>query len=148
MLLLSLLLTTLFPQQLKGSKDKVVSSEVEDGFFPPSKVYVEIANFISLKNLTVHCKDKHNDLGIHKLEYGEIFEFSFRPNFFWKVSLYFCQFTWEGGSHYFDIYKQSRDRCIVCVWNIFENGPCKVYRKYSDCYVWNKNVLLEEGGRL
>ncbi|BAU00920.1 hypothetical protein LR48_Vigan102s004400 [Vigna angularis] len=134
-LLLSLLLTILFSLQLKGSEDEVAPSEVEKGLIP-NKVNVAISNFLLSKDLTVHCKDKHNDLGTHILKYGETYDFGFRPNIFWKVTLYFCRFTWVGASHSFDVYKQDRDECDQCVWNILESGPCKVYPKHNQCYVW------------
>jgi len=47
-LLLSLLLTTLFPFQLKGSKGRVIASEVEDSLFSPFKVDVVIYNSMTL----------------------------------------------------------------------------------------------------
>jgi len=135
--LLSLLLTTLFSLQLKGSEAEIVPFEVEKGLIP-HKVSITITNLLISKNLTVHCKDKHNDLGYHTLNYAETYNFGFRPNFFWKVTLYFCHFTWEGASHYFDIYKQDRDECVQCVWNILEAGPCNVNPKHNQCYAWNQ----------
>ncbi|KOM25385.1 hypothetical protein LR48_Vigan102s004300 [Vigna angularis] len=133
-LLLSLLLTTLFSLQLKGSEDEVVPSEVDNWL--SFKVYVAISNFLVSKNLTVHCKDKHHDLGSHVLKYGETYDFGFIPNLFWRVTLYFCRFTWEGASHSFDVYNQKKNDCEECVWNILESGPCKVDRKHNQCYAW------------
>ena len=108
MLLLSLFLTTLLPSQLKGSE-----GGGEEGLLP-SKVHVAITNFLVHDNLTVHCKDKHNDLGAHTLKAEETYTFVFRPNFFFNVTLYFCRFVWVGASHYFDIYVQDRDKCVEC----------------------------------
>jgi len=136
MLLLSLLFTTLFSLQLEGSKGGVVSSEVEEGFYTPSKVSIAMSNYIMLRNLTIDCIVRNHDLGARILDYGETFEFSFSSNFFCEVPLYFCRFIWRGASHYFDIYNQNRDKCVECMWNIFETGPCKVYPKYSKCYAW------------
>jgi len=136
-LLLSLLLTILYPFQLKGSESGVVASEVEDSFFPPSKVDVIIINFMAKKVLTFHCKDKHHDLGTQVLGFSERFTFSFKPNKFMKITLYFCRFTWVGGSHHFDIYDEYRDDCTECIWQIFESGPCIFHPKFNKCYVWN-----------
>jgi len=134
-ILLSLLLTTFFSLILKGIEDGVVSLEVEKGIsFSHSRVHIAVINSMVLKNLTVHCKDKYHDLGTHILNYQDTYNFSFRPSFFWKVTLYFCRFVWEGEIHYFDIYKQNRDECVQCVWNIFKNGPCKMYPRYNKCY--------------
>ncbi|WVZ15005.1 hypothetical protein V8G54_012571 [Vigna mungo] len=64
-------------------EDEVAPSEVEKGLIP-NIVNVAISNFLDSKVLSVHCKDKHNDLGTHTLKYGETYEFRFRPNIFWK----------------------------------------------------------------
>ncbi|WVZ15008.1 hypothetical protein V8G54_012574 [Vigna mungo] len=132
-ILLSLLLTTVFSLQLKGSEDEVVPSEVEEGLLP-RKVHVAISNFLVSKDLTLHCRDKHNDVGTHILKYGERYDFDFRPNFFAKLTLYYCSFTWVGASHSFDVYNQNKDDCNQCAWNILESGPCKVFPK--QCYAW------------
>jgi len=136
-LLLYLLLTTLFSLQLKGSHDEVEPSEVEKGLIP-HKVHVAITNFLISKSLTVHCREKHHDLGTHILNYGETYNFSFRPNIFWKVTLYFCRFIWIGADYSFDIYKQDRDECVQCIWNIFDRGACKIHPKHNECYVWQR----------
>ncbi|KAG2383863.1 uncharacterized protein HKW66_Vig0257050 [Vigna angularis] len=128
-LLLSLHLTILFP--LGGA----VASGVKVYIIPPMKVDILIYNFVS-KKLTIHCKDKHHDLGTFILNYEEIYKFSIKPNFFVKVTLYFCTFKWVGGSHSFDIYDENRDNCVQCVWSIFETGPCLHYRKYNVCFPW------------
>jgi len=136
-LLLSLLLATLFPFQLEGNEGRVVASKVKDFFIPPSKVDVVIYNLVASKNLTVHCKDKHHDLGNQLLSYKEGLTFNFKPNKFIFVTLYFCHFTWVGTSHHFDIYDENRDVCSRCVWHIFESGPCIVYPKFGKCFAWN-----------
>ncbi|ESW22900.1 hypothetical protein PHAVU_004G004400, partial [Phaseolus vulgaris] len=88
-------------------------------------------------NLTVNCKDKRNDLGVHTLKAEETYTFIFRPNLFFNVTLYFCRFVWIGVSHYFDIYRQDRDKCVEYHWDIFERGPCKIYPKNNECFLWN-----------
>ncbi|WVZ15009.1 hypothetical protein V8G54_012575 [Vigna mungo] len=133
-----LLLTTLFSLQPKGSEDEVLPLEVEDNIFNPSRVYIKIVNSMVLKNLTLHCQDKHHDLGIHILNYHDAFKFSFKPSPIIKVTLYFCRFVWEQTLHYFDIYKETRDDCTECVWNIFETGPCLMQPRSNKCYAWNK----------
>jgi len=138
-LLFSLLLTTLFPFQLRGSGSGFVASEAEDSLFPPSKVDVIIINYMAEKDLIFRCQDKHHDLGTQVLSYSEGFTFSFKPNKFVKITLYFCFFTWVGGKgHHFDIYDEDRDDCAECLWKIFETGPCIVRPKFNRCYVWNK----------
>ncbi|WVZ15703.1 hypothetical protein V8G54_013269 [Vigna mungo] len=126
-LLLYLHLTILIPFELKGNEVGAVASGVNVYIVPPTKVDIK---------LTIHCKDKHHDLGTYILNYEEIYKFSFKPNFLKRGILYFCSFKWEGGSHSFDIYNEDRDNCDRCVWRIFETGPCMHYRKYDVCFRW------------
>jgi len=140
-LLLSLFLTTLYHFQLKGCEGGVVASKVEDSLFPPSKVNVVIYNSMAKKDLTIHCRDKHHDLGNQILSYGERFDFSFKPNKFMFVTLYFCRFTWVGVSHHFDIYDEYRDYCDECVWYILDTGPCNIYPRFTKCYMWNNQKV-------
>ena len=76
----------------------------------PTKVTVEITNRLTDRYLAVHCKDKNNDLGVHQINVGQTYSFSFTPNFVFPSTLYFCDFTWLEGFHYFDIYVQLRDQ--------------------------------------
>ncbi|POO03423.1 Self-incompatibility protein [Trema orientale] len=84
-----------------------------------SKTTVSIFNILpdELK-LTIHCKSKNDDLGIHELRSNESFAWSFRDNFF-DTTLFFCGFSWRDASLSFDIYKATRDRfrCpLNCTW--------------------------------
>ncbi|WVZ15711.1 hypothetical protein V8G54_013277 [Vigna mungo] len=118
--------------QFKGSSGQLL----------PHKVDVKITNMLIRKELTLHCKDKNHDLGFVKLKVGESFTFSFNPNFFADITLYFCRFIWIGGDHRFDIYVEHRDHHCnnnVCSWQISEKRPCDVSfgvlsRK---CYQWD-----------
>ncbi|XP_039026521.1 S-protein homolog 20-like [Hibiscus syriacus] len=71
-------------------------------------------------DLTIHCKSKNDDLGVHVLPYRNYFEFKFRPHF-WGVTLFYCRMEWDGTTHWFDIYVQNRDSrlCNRCLWNGF-----------------------------
>ncbi|KAG2383876.1 uncharacterized protein HKW66_Vig0256920 [Vigna angularis] len=108
--------------------------------FFPTKVSVEITNKLSRKDLHLHCKDKHNDLGIVELKVNETYSFRFYPQFFFPSTLYFCHFTWLYGDHRFDIYVEYRDLyCIhnLCSWEILENGPCKIKKSGKrECFAW------------
>ncbi|CAB4261934.1 unnamed protein product [Prunus armeniaca] len=93
--------------------------------------------------MTIHCKSKDDDLGIHVVPVGGSYEFSFRPNIFGRT-LFFCSFAWATESHYFDIYKAKRefppwhDR----TWSILPSGPCMwnyESSQYDICYQWNKD---------
>ncbi|XP_054791560.1 uncharacterized protein LOC129302533 [Prosopis cineraria] len=107
----------------------------DTGLFP-SKTTVQIVNTLAHhEDVTIHCKDKHNDLGEHVLKFREMFEFRFKPNPFLKVTLYFCSFWWPilSEPHYFDIYIQERDTCTVCNWHVNYYGPCL----FGVCYPWH-----------
>ncbi|TKY50488.1 Plant self-incompatibility S1 [Spatholobus suberectus] len=138
---LSMLLTVLVALQLKGSESGVLPSKLKEGFLP-SKVTVEMSNNLTLKQLDLHCKDKHNDLGPQTLNVGDTYSFRFRPNAFANVTLYFCRFVWVGAVHYFDIYVQERDTPTCddnrCSWQIFEEGPCKIMERSRECFKWNE----------
>ncbi|KAK7365209.1 hypothetical protein VNO80_14084 [Phaseolus coccineus] len=137
---LYLLLTMVLGMQVKGSDGGVVASEAEDGLFP-SKVTIEMTNFIQKQHLIVHCKDKKHDLGAQIINTGETYSFVVTPNAFAKVTLYFCKFYFASSSYYFDIYRQDRDDCPDhgCYWDIFENGPCKINLRSRQCFSWNGN---------
>ncbi|KAF8020574.1 hypothetical protein BT93_G1109 [Corymbia citriodora subsp. variegata] len=85
--------------------------------------------------LTVHCKSKDDDLGIHGISSGNQWGFSFKPNI-WGTTLFFCSFQWPGSFYHFDIYDDKRDgsQCSTCVWNIKPTGPCLGDKL---CDIWN-----------
>ncbi|XP_028785886.1 S-protein homolog 5-like [Neltuma alba] len=108
----------------------------KSGLLPP-KTTVQIVNTLpNHQDLTLHCKDKNHDLGEHTLKFRETYEFKLKPNPLINVTLYFCSFWWPsiGPARYFDIYKQDRDKCKLCIWTVVDYGPCT-----SDgiCYPWN-----------
>lgn len=119
-------------------------------------VVVDIINNLNTtgsKSLTIHCKSKDDDLGFHTRLPGEIYNFSFIPDFFWRT-LFFCSFTWESepNPHYLDIYKGYRDQeCGLLYWIINANGGCM--HCYLDpstvCYPWNSKAskYMEVGTR-
>lgn len=94
------------------------------------------------KPLTVHCKSKDDDLGVHVLQPKGSYEFSFKPNFFTTSTLFFCSFEWPGAFHWFDIYVDARDNkiCSKCHWVVYEDGPCMYNwsdQQYNICHTWN-----------
>ena len=93
-------------------------------------------------DLTVHCKSKDDDLGVHLLHPGDNYGFSFNERIIFGNTLFFCSFIWNGELHYFDIYQGgdlSKTNCDYCNWNIFKLGPCRI-SKHGDpiCFPWNK----------
>ncbi|XP_039067932.1 S-protein homolog 2-like [Hibiscus syriacus] len=96
------------------------------------------------KELTIHCKSKDDDLGVHVLSYRESYGFRFQPNYFART-LFFCRVTSNGKSHWFDVFDGEREwtwgeGCLEtddkCVWNVRQNGPCT--GTFNHCYGWNK----------
>lgn len=108
------------------------------------ETHVNIINYLRLGvDLTVHCKSKDDDLGVHVIPPDGSWEFQFRPNF-WNSTQYFCKFDWNGGSYWFDIYIQLRDNpyCVKnCDWLIIPNGACRkvegVPHAVDKCFPWN-----------
>ncbi|KAI9072127.1 hypothetical protein K1719_045904 [Acacia pycnantha] len=102
------------------------------------------------QRLTVHCKSKDDDIGEHKIRFGENFHFHFKPNVI-PSTLFHCRFCWpcDTSVHHFDIYDQTRDvdSCVkhqggvsLCSWKIWKTGPCRFNgqcQAYTDCYPWS-----------
>lgn len=115
-----------------------------DGWFIEKKVHLKITNDLGNDSLVLHlhCKSKDDDLGEQALAPHQFFEFSFRPNFF-LTTLYYCEFWWGNGSHWFDIYVALRDtdRCNdKCWWMVHKDGPCLLnptVQRYTLCQDWN-----------
>ncbi|XP_054797476.1 S-protein homolog 29-like [Prosopis cineraria] len=108
------------------------------------KVTVQILDGLSQnQDLTLHCKSKDDDLGVHTIKKKKAtYEFTFRPRYFIHSTQFFCSFWWPSNTslHCFDIYMQDRDWCCaVCFWTIWESGPCisDDLTGYIDCYPWN-----------
>ena len=112
-----------------------------------AKIHVEISNALGPNvDLTVHCKSKDNNLGYHLLHYQNVYGFHFGRNYFGST-LFFCSFQWDlGGNqfHHFDIYKEIRDECTYCFWNVRPSGPCLFNFKHhtESCFGWNKNAAM------
>ena len=121
------------------------TSVIGGGIFQP-KTHVSIINDIQPdSNLTVHCKSKNDDLGVHDIPHGGKYDIVFYPDFFGRT-LYFCGMQWKDSPlKYFDIYKGKRDnsRCLKCKhydWSIRAGGPCMFNSKtkqFDICDPWN-----------
>lgn len=123
----------------------LVSFQVTDGAktlrapWTPRRVFISITNNITGVQLSVHCKDKHHDLGFQSLKFGEIYTFTFKPKPFLRIAQYFCRFSWGAEFHHFDVYYEVRDHdiCSKCDWKIYKTGPCVENEEYDTCYPWN-----------
>jgi len=107
--------------------------------------HVSIANNLDTNlDLTIHCKSKDNDLGVHLLHHDDSFSWEFNDNIF-GTTLFYCSFQWNGELHWYDIYKSSRDRdaCHVCNWGVTKLGPCQfLYDNSVHCFPWNNNLFV------
>lgn len=72
-------------------------------------------------SLQIHCKSKDNNLGMHFLDNGQEFNWTFTPNFI-GTTLFFCDFKWGSKFRSFAVY----DRRI--------NGYCANLSGFYDCY--------------
>lgn len=107
-----------------------------------SATTVEIRNDLTNgSDLTVHCKAKKDDRGVHVIPPKQTYSFRIKPN---MVTLYFCGMSWKGSKlEWFNIYIWERDFiCDPVQWSITEKGPCKFQcegsRQYTECFEWNK----------
>lgn len=107
----------------------LLSSEYAEAFYF-KKVHVYVTNKLQGgKTLTVSCKSKDDDLGVHKLAHNQTFEWSFRNNI-WDSTLFWCHMGWyKKGNKLvyskYNIYKATRDqiRCFKrCYWSILDAG--------------------------
>ncbi|CAL0317160.1 unnamed protein product [Lupinus luteus] len=118
--------------------------DVVEAFYLIPKVHIGITNNITDLPLTLHCKDKARDDGVHTLQYGEVYHFGFKTDIFLERTLWFCLFTWNGESHHFDIYVAKRDECPNCNWVIGKAGPCKVLDNSNEnCFPWDDKAQHE-----
>ncbi|PRQ36916.1 putative plant self-incompatibility S1 [Rosa chinensis] len=89
--------------------------------------------------ITLHCRSRDDDLGVHQIPYLEKYEFSFHPSVV-KNTVFECGVKWDGDCHSFVAYNKNRDRhkCRVCLWKIKPEAAC-MYNygtKTYDCPEW------------
>ncbi|GAV79532.1 Self-incomp_S1 domain-containing protein [Cephalotus follicularis] len=103
-----------------------------------SNYHVYVINIMK-SNVTIHCKSKDDDLGVHVLSYGKPYEWSFNVNF-WKTTLFFCGFISQYGSGVYDIFRADRDlgRCRICLWEVREDGVHGFKDNASNDDLWFK----------
>ncbi|KAK9276331.1 hypothetical protein L1049_005863 [Liquidambar formosana] len=66
------------------------------GFPILQKVDVIIVNELGFPKapLTLHCRSKDDDLGVHVLHYQQTFRWTFR-NHLWEDTVFWCDFQWN-----------------------------------------------------
>ncbi|KAL1190014.1 putative S-protein [Cardamine amara subsp. amara] len=93
------------------------------GLLPLQKKTITIANVVRNREvLNLHCKSSENDLGLQHIRFARGWTFKFRVN--WKGTTKFrCHLTWRGGGdHWFTIFKDRRDNCDLCAWQVLGDG--------------------------
>ncbi|KAG7560997.1 Plant self-incompatibility S1 [Arabidopsis thaliana x Arabidopsis arenosa] len=124
----------------------------QDGFLPLAGKHVVICNKVkNRESLNVHCRSSEDDLGLIHIPWNHTWGFRFHVNI-WKSTKFRCHFTWlGGGSHYFTIFKVSRDDSIIgypvykeCIWEVGKddkNPICRVSRDKAilpHCFQWEE----------
>ncbi|MCD7469539.1 hypothetical protein HAX54_008643 [Datura stramonium] len=80
--------------------------------------------------LNVHCQSRDDDLGIHTLNVGDKYDFSFHENF-WGTTVFYCSFAWGPKSNGVDVYRRGNSLCmfkflsrkdIYCSWLMKDSG--------------------------
>uniref|UniRef100_A0A5B7BUF0 S-protein homolog n=1 Tax=Davidia involucrata TaxID=16924 RepID=A0A5B7BUF0_DAVIN len=99
-------------------------------------------------NVTIHCKSKDDDLGIHVLQTNQSFEWSFKNNI-WGTTRFYCYLNCNLGNTSFDVYRQGM--CGGhCFWFVRPVGIClqvQNMRRYrSCCYKWPPRPSLHANG--
>lgn len=122
-----------------------------NGLLPFAPKHVVIINELnSQATMLLRCKNKRKDLGLQVLHVEESFAFSFRVNLR-KTTRYICTFNWPEHQATFAIFKVDRDDspkskiglCRVCIWKIYELGPCRAKSNGTslDCFDWDSISL-------
>lgn len=144
--LMAILIMTMCVNVIRSGAQNAIAPS---GFDNPKTTVVIYNDLGGLLPLQYHCKSKDDDLGNGTMVPNGSWSFKLRPNVFGNT-LFFCSFRWGNELHYFDIYKQNRDRefakfgCRRCEWKIHKNGPCKFNketRMFDVCLPWNSQFF-------
>ncbi|KAI3968108.1 hypothetical protein MKW92_051835 [Papaver armeniacum] len=93
-------------------------------------IHASVRNDISDKTvLTIHCKSKDDDLGEHKLAYGEEFSWKFHKNFM-RTEMFWCFMWWSDSTGKtikgsYEVHKLKRDwhNCHTqCPYSVRQDG--------------------------
>lgn len=78
--------------------------------------------------LIIHCKSKNDDLGIHYLMVGDVFQFHFKINI-WYTTLFWCHMTWGAKDTTIDVFRTGTIKestlcqdSLKCSWYVKEDG--------------------------
>ncbi|KDO51589.1 hypothetical protein CISIN_1g047836mg [Citrus sinensis] len=110
---------------------------VNSAFSFNAPTHVKISNKLGNGlDLTLHCKSRDDDLGVHLLHQDESFSFQFHPNIF-RSTLFWCSFRWSGQTKSFDIFDGGRDYLLTDLkWSASPTQICDENKKV--CYDYNK----------
>ncbi|MCL7024594.1 hypothetical protein MKW94_006891 [Papaver nudicaule] len=112
-------------------------------------IHASVKNDISDKTvLTIHCKSKEDDLGEHRLAYGESFAWNFHQNFM-RSTMFWCFMWWRDSTGKYiqgsyEVYKLKRDwhNCHTqCPVSIRKDGIYAYYdelKKFDLLFPWQK----------
>ncbi|KAF5185933.1 S-protein-like protein [Thalictrum thalictroides] len=107
--------------------------------------YVEIHNDLAHQTpLTLHCRSKDDDLGVHVIRYGDNQNWRFSHNI-WGSTLFWCSMEWTEprtkrtvhGS--FDVYSPTIV-CGDCIYSVRQDGIWRLgYKAFKLVYKWPQN---------
>ncbi|KAF8402044.1 hypothetical protein HHK36_012996 [Tetracentron sinense] len=92
------------------------------------KYHVYVINELDKgSSLTIHCKSKDDDLGMHVLPYGSNFTWSFNVNL-WGTTLFWCTFQLGELKGQYNVFKARRDSAfdIVTTNNLYTQQGLKM----------------------
>ncbi|CAL1411135.1 unnamed protein product [Linum trigynum] len=94
------------------------------------KTTVVVENDIEGRELAVHCKSRHDDLHLRRLQ----------PHQFFETTLFYCSFDWGEGVRWFDIYIRDRDYhiCKYCRWLVRRDAVCLTSDTNQACYYYKR----------
>ncbi|TYI32611.1 hypothetical protein ES332_A04G076100v1 [Gossypium tomentosum] len=89
-----------------------------EAILPRHKVDVLIYNYLQNgTDLTVHCKSKDDDLGVHLLAFRNYYESKFRPNLF-GTTLFYCSMQWDGIMHIGSTFIHQREILVLIAYGM------------------------------
>ena len=118
---------------LVGAQLEVESEKIN--VEPPriSSYNIHLVNDLQVLGITVHCKSKDDDLGVHNLPHrGDDYHFSFKINV-WQSTLFWCRVEKQNAYISFECFwteihhRWLRNRCQdgdvgTCTWKFKDDG--------------------------
>ncbi|KAK5833590.1 hypothetical protein PVK06_017438 [Gossypium arboreum] len=113
-----------------------------EAILPRHKVDVLIYNYLQNgTDLTVHCKSKDDDLGVHLLAFRNYYESKFRPNLF-GTTLFYCSMQWDGIMHIGSTFIHQREILVLIAYGMLSPRSIWKTRKKFEIQVVGQILFL------